>query len=102
MFRFPQPHTTLKLRGATLRFYLGDSLDILPRFQPGSIDAIVTSPRGRTRVAMIVPPVCLDCRRNQPAVHLTLISSNFIAGGRDLMTQQHSIPHARISRITRP
>ena len=44
MFRFPQPHTTLKLRGATLRFYLGDSLDILPRFQPGSIDAVVTSP----------------------------------------------------------
>src|ERR1043166_2988247 len=44
MFRFPQPHTTLKFRGATLRFYLGDSLDILPRFPAGSLDAIVTSP----------------------------------------------------------
>ena len=44
MTRFPPPHTTLKLRGATFRFYLGDSLDLLPRFPERSLDAIVTSP----------------------------------------------------------
>ncbi|HXD15753.1 MAG TPA: site-specific DNA-methyltransferase, partial [Vicinamibacterales bacterium] len=44
MTRFPPPHTTFKLHGATFRFYLGDSLDLLPRFAEGSIDAIVTSP----------------------------------------------------------
>jgi len=42
--RFPQPHTTLKIHGASFRFYLGDSLDILPRFPEGSLEAIVTSP----------------------------------------------------------
>lgn len=42
--RFPQPHTTLKSGGATYRFHLGDSLEILDRLAPGSIDAIVTSP----------------------------------------------------------
>ncbi len=42
--RFPQPHTTFKRHGATFRFYLGDSLDILSRFPEASIDAIVTSP----------------------------------------------------------
>jgi len=42
--RFPQPHTTFTLAGATFRFYLGDSLDILPRFPEASLDAIVTSP----------------------------------------------------------
>jgi site-specific DNA-methyltransferase (adenine-specific) len=42
--RFPRPHTTLTLGGSTLRFYLGDCLDLLDRLPPGSIDAIVTSP----------------------------------------------------------
>jgi site-specific DNA-methyltransferase (adenine-specific) len=42
--RFPQPHTTFTRAGATFRFYLGDSLDILPRFPDASLDAIVTSP----------------------------------------------------------
>ena len=44
MPRFPTPYSTLRTRGATLRFYLGDSLDLLARLPPGSIDAIVTSP----------------------------------------------------------
>ena len=44
MIRSPQPHTTLKVRGATLRFYLGDSLDILPALPQHSLDVIVTSP----------------------------------------------------------
>jgi site-specific DNA-methyltransferase (adenine-specific) len=42
--RFPQPHTTLKSGRATFRFYLGDSVELLERFAPGSISAIVTSP----------------------------------------------------------
>ena len=44
MTRFPQPHTTFKVHGATFRFYLGDSVDILSRFPEQSLDAIVTSP----------------------------------------------------------
>ena len=44
MPRFPQPHTTLKSGRATFRFYLGDSVELLERFAPGSISAIVTSP----------------------------------------------------------
>lgn len=44
MPRFPTPYSTLRARGATLRFYLGDSLDILARLPRSSIDAIVTSP----------------------------------------------------------
>ena len=44
MPRFPQPHTTLKSGRATFRFYLGDSVELLARFAPGSISAIVTSP----------------------------------------------------------
>ena len=44
MTRSPQPHTTLKLRGADLRFYLGDSLDILAALPQHSLDVIVTSP----------------------------------------------------------
>jgi site-specific DNA-methyltransferase (adenine-specific) len=39
-----QPHTTLKFRGTTFRFFLGDSLDVLARLAPQSVDAIVTSP----------------------------------------------------------
>jgi site-specific DNA-methyltransferase (adenine-specific) len=42
--RLPQPHTTLKAGGARIRFFLGDSLQILDRLDAGSIDAIVTSP----------------------------------------------------------
>ena len=44
MPRFPRPHTTFNSGGATFRFYLGDSLDVLGRLAPGSISAIVTSP----------------------------------------------------------
>ena len=44
MARFPQPHTTLKSGRTTLRFYLGDCLDVLDRLPDASIDAIVTSP----------------------------------------------------------
>jgi len=44
MTRFPQPHTTFKVHGATFRFYLGDSVEILSRFPEQSLDAIVTSP----------------------------------------------------------
>lgn len=40
----PRPHTTLEAGGATFRFYLGDSLQVLDRLDPESIDAIVTSP----------------------------------------------------------
>jgi site-specific DNA-methyltransferase (adenine-specific) len=42
--RFPRPHTTFTSDGATFRFYLGDSVDILHRLADGSIDTIVTSP----------------------------------------------------------
>jgi len=42
--RLPKPYITLHSRGATLRFYLGNSIDILPRLPEHSIDAIVTSP----------------------------------------------------------
>jgi len=42
--RFPSPHTSLKSGRSTLRFYLGDCLDLLERLPAGSVDAIVTSP----------------------------------------------------------
>lgn len=42
--RFPKPHTTLKLGRSTLRFYLGDCLDLFARLPAASLDAIVTSP----------------------------------------------------------
>jgi site-specific DNA-methyltransferase (adenine-specific) len=42
--RLPKPHTTLSINGATLRFYLGDCLDLLRGFASGSVSAIVTSP----------------------------------------------------------
>lgn len=38
------PYETLTLRGATLTFYLGDSLDVLPTLDAGCISAVVTSP----------------------------------------------------------
>ena len=42
--RLPKPHTILKGRRGTLRFYLGDCLDLLPRFPEGAFSAVVTSP----------------------------------------------------------
>jgi site-specific DNA-methyltransferase (adenine-specific) len=42
--RLLRPHTTLVSGRSTLRFYLGDCLDVLARLPRGSIDAIVTSP----------------------------------------------------------
>ncbi len=42
--RLPRPHTILKSTGGTLRFYLGDCLDILPSLADGSISSVVTSP----------------------------------------------------------
>lgn len=42
--RLPSAHTTLKFRRSTLRFFLGDSLDLLGQLPAGSVDAIVTSP----------------------------------------------------------
>jgi site-specific DNA-methyltransferase (adenine-specific) len=42
--RFPRPHTSIKVGPTTLRFYLGDSTELLRRFPRHTIDAIVTSP----------------------------------------------------------
>jgi site-specific DNA-methyltransferase (adenine-specific) len=42
--RLPKAHTTITTGGATFRFYLGDSLDVLGRLTPGAVSAIVTSP----------------------------------------------------------
>jgi site-specific DNA-methyltransferase (adenine-specific) len=42
--RLPKPYTTLSLNGATLRFYLGDCLDLLRCIEPNSVSAMVTSP----------------------------------------------------------
>ena len=44
MPRSPKPHTTLTAAGATYRFFLGDSLDLLGRLTAGSLSAMVTSP----------------------------------------------------------
>jgi site-specific DNA-methyltransferase (adenine-specific) len=44
VLRFPPPHTSLRSGRSTLRFYLGDCLELLERFPAGSIDVIVTSP----------------------------------------------------------
>jgi site-specific DNA-methyltransferase (adenine-specific) len=40
----PPAHTTLHVNGATLRFYLGDCLEVLQAFEPGVVSAVVTSP----------------------------------------------------------
>jgi site-specific DNA-methyltransferase (adenine-specific) len=40
----PRPYTTLNINGATLRFYLGDCVDVLQSVDAGSVSAIVTSP----------------------------------------------------------
>ncbi len=42
--RLPKPHTILKGRPGTLRFYLGDCLDLLPQFPERSVSVVVTSP----------------------------------------------------------
>jgi site-specific DNA-methyltransferase (adenine-specific) len=40
----PKPHTQIHTRRGTFRFYLGDCLDVLRSFTPGTISVIVTSP----------------------------------------------------------
>jgi site-specific DNA-methyltransferase (adenine-specific) len=40
----PKPHTTIDTPRGTLRFYLGDCLDIFARIPEGVVSAIVTSP----------------------------------------------------------
>jgi site-specific DNA-methyltransferase (adenine-specific) len=42
--RRPAPHTSLRAGRATLRFFQGDCLEILPHFADRSVDAVVTSP----------------------------------------------------------
>ena len=42
--RLPKPHTQIETGRSTLRFYLGDCLDVLRSLTPGSISVIVTSP----------------------------------------------------------
>jgi site-specific DNA-methyltransferase (adenine-specific) len=42
--RLPKPHAQITIGKASLSFYLGDCLDVLGKFPPSSIDAIVTSP----------------------------------------------------------
>lgn len=42
--RPPRPRVQLSLGRSTLRFYLGDSLTVLPTLEPASIGAVVTSP----------------------------------------------------------
>lgn len=44
MPRFPKAHTTLRAGRATLRFYLGDCVDVLARLPHGAVNAMVTSP----------------------------------------------------------
>ena len=40
----PRPHTTLQVRRATLRFFLGDCVEVFAALEPASVSAIVTSP----------------------------------------------------------
>jgi site-specific DNA-methyltransferase (adenine-specific) len=42
--RLPAPHASLSSSASTLRFFHGDSLDLLAALEPGSVDVIVTSP----------------------------------------------------------
>jgi site-specific DNA-methyltransferase (adenine-specific) len=42
--RLPKPYSLLATRRGTLRFYLGDCLDVLRSLTPASISVIVTSP----------------------------------------------------------
>ena len=42
--RSPKPYALLSRGPHTLRFYLGDSIDLLPRLPAASVDVVVTSP----------------------------------------------------------
>ena len=42
--RLPRPHTQIETRRGTLRFYLGDCLEVLRGLDPGAVSVIVTSP----------------------------------------------------------
>src|SRR5258705_9423041 len=42
--RLPKPHSQIQTRRGTLRFYLGDCLDVLRSITPGAVSVIVTSP----------------------------------------------------------
>src|SRR5690349_16512300 len=42
--RLPKPHTEIDTRRGTLRFYLGDCVEVLRSMTPGTISVIVTSP----------------------------------------------------------
>jgi site-specific DNA-methyltransferase (adenine-specific) len=42
--QLPKPHTILEGRRGTLRFYLGDCLDLLPQLPERSVSVVVTSP----------------------------------------------------------
>jgi site-specific DNA-methyltransferase (adenine-specific) len=42
--RLPKPHTQIETRRGTLRFYLGDCLEVLRSLTPGTVSVIVTSP----------------------------------------------------------
>jgi site-specific DNA-methyltransferase (adenine-specific) len=42
--QLPKPHTIIKTRRGTLRFYLGDCLDVLSSVTGESVSAVVTSP----------------------------------------------------------
>ena len=42
--RFPKAYATVRTRGAVLRFYHGDALDVFARLGPACVDTIVTSP----------------------------------------------------------
>ena len=42
--RLPKPHTILNGPRGTLRFYLGDCLDVLAQLPEGAVSAVVTSP----------------------------------------------------------
>ena len=42
--RLPKPHTPIDTRRGSLRFYLGDCLEVLRSLTPGSISVIATSP----------------------------------------------------------
>src|SRR5215213_4132905 len=40
----PQPHTTIRSNRGTLRFYLGDCVDVLHALPPAAVSVVVTSP----------------------------------------------------------
>jgi site-specific DNA-methyltransferase (adenine-specific) len=40
----PQPHTTIQAHRGTLRFYLGDCVEVLTSLPPSAISVVVTSP----------------------------------------------------------